>query len=176
MTGSWAAFFAMTGTSAASLTGLMFVVITLVQRQERLQSTMQDGVETFSSPNVVHFCIALLVSAILAAPWSERTAPEVLLVLAALYGLVYAARVLLRMARLGIGYLPDVEDWFWYAVFPLLVYVALLAGAVLLGIAAQRALYVVGGATVALVFVGIRNSWDTVTYITLQEARERSQR
>src|SRR5947199_7968 len=38
------------------------------------------------------------------------------------------------------------------------------------------ALYIVGGATLLLVFVGIHNAWDTVTYVTLQRAREHKAR
>jgi hypothetical protein len=58
----------MAGSSAAALTGLMFVVITLVSGTERLRQS-PDGISTFSTPTVVHFCAALLVSAVLSAPW-----------------------------------------------------------------------------------------------------------
>ena len=34
--------------------------------------------------------------------------------------------------------------------------------------------YVIGGgAALLLVFIGIHNAWDTVTYVTLERARER---
>jgi len=33
-------------------------------------------------------------------------------------------------------------------------------------------LFIVGGAALLLVFIGIHNAWDTVTYVTLERARE----
>ncbi|MBV8117920.1 MAG: hypothetical protein JOZ01_08060, partial [Candidatus Eremiobacteraeota bacterium] len=68
----WGSFYVMTGSSAAALTGLMFVVITLVMGTQRLTQS-RDGVSTFSTPTVVHFCSALFVSALLAAPWHALT-------------------------------------------------------------------------------------------------------
>ena len=56
----------MTGSSAAALTGLMFVVITLVTGQDHTGSR-DEGINTFSTPTVMHFCAALLISAILSA-------------------------------------------------------------------------------------------------------------
>ena len=40
---------------------------------------------------------------------------------------------------------------------------------------ARENFYVIGGASVALLFIGIHNSWDTVTYqlLTRQELRRR---
>jgi hypothetical protein len=48
-----------------------------------------------------HFCGALLVSAILSAPWHARLGPAVLLGLTGVYGNIYAARTLRRMSRVG---------------------------------------------------------------------------
>jgi hypothetical protein len=177
-TAPWAAFYAITGTGAASLTGLTFVVITLVAQQERLQRNLQDGVETFTSPTVVHFCAALLVSGILAAPWRSPAGPEVLLVLTSMYGVIFAARVLMRMAKMSVraSYLPGFDDWFWYTITPLATYLTLLVGAAMLGFAPEAALYVLGAAAIALIFIGIRNSWDTVTFVTMEAARERTKR
>ena len=116
----------MIGSSSAALTGLMFVVITLVTNVEATKRT-QDGVSTFSTPTVTHFCAALYVSAIFIAPWQTLIRPAVLLGLAGLYGVVYVARVTFRAKRLT-GYTPDIEDWAWYNVVPFLAYGAILAG------------------------------------------------
>ena len=81
----WSSFYIMTGSSAAALTGLMFVVITLVRRAGADGSgASQDGVSAFSTPTVLHFCVALLVSAILVAPWHVLVVPSVLIGLAGL--------------------------------------------------------------------------------------------
>ncbi len=161
----WVTFYVMTGTAAASLTGLMFVVITLVTQIERLRKN-PDGISTYSTPTVVHFCVALFVSAVLAVPWHALAPATVLLALAGLYGLVYVVRVTYRSARLT-AYRPDLEDWAWYSVLPFVGYGALLAGAIALLSAPQRALFALAGGVVVLIFCGIRNAWDVVTFLVV---------
>jgi len=158
----------MTGSSAAALTGLMFIVITLVTGTQRRRST-SDGLSTFSTPTVVHFSAALLISAALCAPWRSLVHPGVVLGLTGICGVVYAVRLMRRTSRLSV-YTPDVEDWAWYTILPLVAYCAVLGGAIVLPFAPVNALFAIGGGVGVLIFVGIRNSWDIVTYIAVQEA------
>jgi hypothetical protein len=58
----WANFYVIIGSSAGALTGLQFVVITLIA-QARRPASRQD-LRAFGTPAVVHFCAALLVSAV----------------------------------------------------------------------------------------------------------------
>ena len=164
---AWSTYYTITGSSAAALTGLMFIVITLVAGQERVVKNMRDGVETFSSPTVVHFCAALLVSAILAAPWRSLTSPGIMLALVGLCGIVYAARVLFRMAQ-ATAYHAEFDDWLWYALTPMVAYVAILGAAVAVFVYPSLGLYALAGATIALIFMGIRNAWDVVTFIAVE--------
>jgi hypothetical protein len=156
----------MTGSAAAALTGLMFVVISLVTRSERGPEATRDGVTVFSSPTVLHFAGALLVSAILSAPWRSLTPPAVLLGLAGAYGLVHVLRMALRAKRLSM-YTPDREDWVWYTLLPSLAYGSVLGGAVALCGAPFQGLFALGAGVVVLIFIGIRNAWDVVTFITI---------
>jgi hypothetical protein len=161
----WSNFYIMTGSAAASLTGLMFVVITLVTGAERLRKA-PDGISTFSTPTVVHFCAVLLVSAILNAPWHSLVYPATLLGLVGVCGVVYVLRVMSRTKRLSV-YRPDMEDWTWYTVLPFVAYGAVLAGAIVLSAIPVEALFVLAGGVVFLIFIGIRNAWDIVTYIAV---------
>jgi hypothetical protein len=163
----WSGFYVMTGSSAAALIGLMFVVITLVTRSERPVRT-QDGLATFSTPTVLHFCSALLVSAILNAPWRSAILPAVLIGLGGLYGVVYVLRVVYRTKRLT-AYTPDVEDWIWYSILPFGAYGAILGGAIALLAAPGEALFVVAAGVVLLIFIGIRNAWDVVTFLVTSQ-------
>jgi hypothetical protein len=158
----WSSFYVMTGSSAAALVGLMFVVIALVTGLERRTST--DGVSAFSTPTVMHFAAALLVSAILVAPWRVLIHPAALLGFAGLYGLVYLTRVIDRTRRLT-AYNPDLEDWIWYTILPLVAYGTLLAGAIVLPIFPVQALFTLAGGVALLIVIGIRNAWDVVTFI-----------
>jgi hypothetical protein len=172
--GVWDNFYVITGSSAAALTGLMFVVITLVAGQERLRAGGRDGVETFSSPTVVHFCAALLISGILSAPWNSLLGPNVMLALTGAYGLIYAGRVTVRMGRVSV-YSPEFDDWLWFAITPLLGYAALFVAALLLVAFTKQALFAIAASTMLLIFVGIRNAWDTVTYIAFFDPVARRQ-
>jgi hypothetical protein len=91
----WSSFYILTGTAAAGLIGLMFVVITLVTGTERARKS-PDGISTFSTPTVVHFGAALFASALLVVPWHSLLAPVVLLGLAGLCGVAYVVGFLGR--------------------------------------------------------------------------------
>ena len=64
----WETFYVIVGSSAGALTGLQFVVLTLISESGILGSS-GEALSAFGSPNVVHFCAALLVSAIFSVPW-----------------------------------------------------------------------------------------------------------
>jgi hypothetical protein len=163
---AWSNFYVIIGSSAAALTGLMFVVITLVAGRPR--ATTEDGLATFSTPTVVHFCAALLVSAILAAPWRSLVYPAVLLGITGLYGVVYVAALMLRTKRLTT-YRAETEDWVWYSILPFVAYAAVVVVAALLP-TVPAALFVLGGAALLLIFVGIHNAWDVVTFLAVDLA------
>ncbi len=162
---AWASFYTMTGSSAAALTGLMFVVISLITARERTEGT-HDGIATFSTPTVMHFAAALLVSAVLIAPWSSLIYPGAAAALIGLYGVVYIVRIAYRAKRLTV-YRADLEDWAWYTILPFVADGAIVAGGIALAAVPAHALFVLAGGVVLLIFIGIRNAWDVVTYITV---------
>jgi hypothetical protein len=168
--GPWSNFYIMAGSSAGALTGLMFVVMTLVAGVERSQRN-QDGISTFSTPTVAHFGSALLVSAILSAPWGSLVYPAVLLGLASLYAVAYVVRVWFRTKRFT-AYRPDLEDWVWYSVLPLVAYLAILVGAFMLPAIPVNALFALAAGVLLLIFIGIRNAWDVVTFLAVKDPGE----
>src|SRR5437868_5517328 len=124
---AWQNFYVIIGSSAASLTGLMFVVITLIAGARVRGSS--GGLAAFGSPTVVHFGIALLVAAILSAPWQVLWNAGLLLGLCGRFGVTYAV-IVLRRARRQTDYQPVLEDCLWHTVFPLISYTALVAAAI----------------------------------------------
>ena len=79
--------------------------------------------------------------------------------------------IVLRRARRLTGYQPVLEDWLWYTVFPLVSYTALLVAAIVLPGNPAPALFVIGAGTVLLLFTGIHNAWDTVTYLAIERSQ-----
>ena len=165
---TWENFYVIIGSSAATLTGLMFVVITLIAGIQQRRSS--GSIAAFGSPTVVHFCVALLVAAILSAPWQVLWNAGLLLGLCGLGGVIYVV-IVVRRARHQTDYQPVLEDWLWHTVFPLVSYTALLVAAIVLPGNPAPALFVIGAATVLLLFIGIHNAWDTVTYLAIERSQ-----
>jgi len=118
----WGNFYLITGTAAAALTGLQFVVQTLLASDRLRPVTDNDtegGIAAFGTPTVVHFALALLISAVVCAPWAEYGGLRAILGVLGAGALGYSAVVLRRAA------------------------------------------------TLILIFVGVHNAWDTVTYLTI---------
>lgn len=172
----WTNFYVIVGSSAGALTGLQFVVIALIAEARAASSMLV--LRAFASPTVVHFCAALLVSAILAAPWSSVSSAAICVAVTGGAGVIYALLVV-RHARRQQGYSPDAEDWFWYVMLPLATYATMFAAGVTLAWH-SGALFVIAATTLSLLFNGIHNAWDTVTYVGVvqrikrQEAEKRS--
>jgi hypothetical protein len=165
---AWESFYVIVGSSAAALTGLQFVVIALMAETRRHSSTRE--IDAFATPTIVHFCAVLLVSAILSAPWPAASTAGVALGICGCLGVGYVTVVSVR-ARRQTGYDPVAEDWVWHVVLPLLAYAALVAAAVEFGRYFVAALFVVAAMALLLLFIGIHNAWDTVTYIALDHVQ-----
>jgi hypothetical protein len=163
----WESFYVIVGSSAAALTGLQFVVITLIAQIERRGS--ENELAAFGTPTVVHFCLALLVSATLSAPWRDLGSAALALGAIGLGGLLYAA-IVIRRARRSRGYQPVFEDWLWHTILPVVAYGALVASAIALSAAHPGAMFLVGAVTLLLVYIGIHNAWDTVTWLAVSRA------
>ena len=68
----WDSFYVIVGSAAGALIGLQFVVLTLIAERPPLRAA--DAGAAFATPTIVHFGTALLLSAILRAPW-QAAAP-----------------------------------------------------------------------------------------------------
>jgi hypothetical protein len=166
---TWSNFYVIIGSSAGTLTGLTFVSITLVAgRREGIQ---REGLNAFTTPIVVHFAAALLTSAFLSAPWRALGPVALVLGLVSLAGLAYSAMVVRRI-RGRFDYRAEWDDWLWYAVLPLSAYTVLLVSAILLPSHPMPALFVTAAGLILLLFIGIRNAWDIVTYVALEILRQ----
>jgi hypothetical protein len=162
---SWQNFYVIVGSSAGALTGLQFVVITLIA-DARVASSMRE-IRAFGSPTTVHFCMPLLVSAVLSCPWHTVTGLVFALGACGIGGVGYTLSAI-RHAKQQTGYQPEWDDWMWYGWLPPVVYAALAASAFAVAKNTTSGLFFVAIVTLALLFLGIHNSWDTVTYLAIR--------
>jgi hypothetical protein len=164
---AWETFFFLIGSSAAALTGLQFVVIALIAESRRRATTRE--IQAFSTPTIVHFAGVLLVCAILSAPWHSLSPVAVILGVCGGVGIAYTL-VVIKRARSQSTYRVVGEDWLWHVVLPFISYVVLLVSAILFTAHVHRVLFAIGASVLLLLFVGLHNAWDTVTYIMVELA------
>ncbi len=165
---SWESFYVIVGSSAGALTGLQFVVMALIADTRRRPSATQIG--AFSTPNILHFCAVLLLSAVLSAPWSELTGVALIVGAVGAIGIGYVGLVFSRTRRQQ-DYTPVFEDWLWHVALPLFSYVLLLISSFMLAPQSTVALFIIGATSLVLMFAGIHNAWDTVTFIVTDLSR-----
>lgn len=167
----WGNFYVIVGSSAGALIGLQFVVMTLIDNQPIAGDDAQAG-DAFTTPSVVHFGVVLLLSAVGSAPWNGIGTVAVLWGLVGLSGVVYVVRVARRM-RLQTTYLPVFEDRLFHVLLPFAAYATLAVSAYAARSHPRSALFFVGAAALLLLFIGIHNAWDTVTYHVFEKRREK---
>jgi hypothetical protein len=166
----WDNFYVIVGSAAAGLTGLTFVVIALVADSRRVN---EIGLHTFITPTVVHFATVLALSAFLCVPRQTLLSVGIGLGIVGLGGLIYSAVIAVNMHYKMGAYVPVLEDWVWHVLLPALTYGALCALAWLIQSRPELAEYGIGGAAIALLFIGIHNAWDIAIYTSLRKHEEK---
>jgi hypothetical protein len=164
----WESFYVIVGSSAAALTGLQFVVIALGADSRAIgeEKTMQ----AFGTPTVVHFCVVLLIAALLSTPGHTANTLGLSVSLLGVVGVVYACWVM-RQARRQTGYAPVFEDWLFHAGLPILAYLSLLIAGLIAFRNPAEALYVIAGVSLLLLYVGIHNAWDAAVYMSARKGK-----
>jgi hypothetical protein len=170
----WDSFYVIVGSSAGALIGLQFVVMALVA--ENPPEGVAAGSAAFSTPNVVHFSVVLLLSALVRVPWPAMAPAAILWCLTGLGGIVYSLIVARRM-RVQVVYKPVFEDWLFHSLLPLSAYGILTVSALAAPSHVQEALFGIGTAALVLLFIAIHNAWDAVSYhITVNLSGKKTKR
>jgi hypothetical protein len=147
----WANFYVITGSAAAGLTGLTFVVIALASD---LQRASTGGLRAFVMPHLSVMNLSIGFGTGGAA------------------GLIYLAITAMRMLEVSKSYVPVLEDWLGHTILPALAYAAVFTVAFTIARRPEQSLYAVAAASLLLLFVGIHNCWDTAVWNTTRKERE----
>ena len=159
---AWNSFFIIVGSSAGALIGLQFVVMAL--NADRSSPHAAEAGPAFATPTIVHFGAVLLLSAVQSAPWQEVTFVAAILDLMGLSGVVYIFTVARQMG-VQTEYEPEFGELVVYALLPLAAYAMLALSAFMALSLTREALFGIGAAALLLLFIGIHNAWDSVTYL-----------
>ena len=157
----WESFYIIVGPSAGALIGLQFVVLTLIGDRPSLR--IAEAGAAFITPMIVHYELVLFLSALLLAPWHSILPISIIWGVVGFVGFVYECVVVRRMLKQA-AYRLGFEDWLFYVVLPFLCYFVLMLSPFAALAHEREAVFAVGAATVLMLFAGIHNSWDTVSY------------
>jgi hypothetical protein len=113
----------------------------------------------------------LLLSAVGSAPWDGIAFVAVLWGLVGIAGIPYVVLVA-RRVRSQTAYQAVFEDRLFHVLLPLAAYATLAASACVAYPYPRPALFLVGAASLLLLFIGIHNAWDTVTYHVFGKGQE----
>jgi hypothetical protein len=157
----WDNFYVITGSAAAGLTGLTFVVIAIASDAKRIN---MNALRVYVTPTIVHFSTVLALAAYVSMPHQGVTTLSLGFGAAGAAGLLYAAFIAASIGRLGGTYIPVAEDYTWNAVLPAMVYGTLLAIAFFIWRWPEQCMYAAAAASLLLMFVGIHNAWDIAVW------------
>ena len=74
--------------------------------------------------------------------------------------------------RVQTAYKPEFEDWLFHVLLPIAAYITLVVSAYAARSHLREALFGVGAAVLLLLFIGIHNAWDAVTYHVFVKKQE----
>ena len=160
---SWQNFYVIVGSSAGALIGLQFVVLTLIAQRPITGVNVAHGSAAYATPTIVHFGTVLLLSGLMTAPWSGISSVATLWGFVGVLGVVYSLLIAWRM-RKQTAYRPVMEDWIIPFVLPATAYAMLAVAAYAATSSLRQALFGIAASALVLLFTGIHNAWDGVTY------------
>jgi hypothetical protein len=168
----WHEFFLLCGTAAVTLTGALFVVISL--GPSIIASQNATGVKAFISPNALHFTVVLVVSHALLASAIPPDATGWLLCVGGLLSLLHlwSTRAPRQWRENGLSAM----DFIWYIILPNLAYALVLAEGVAVLRDDARAVSAIAATMVFMLVIGIRNAWDLAVWMPQQEKLPPEQR
>ncbi|HEX4824199.1 MAG TPA: hypothetical protein VFV19_07780 [Candidatus Polarisedimenticolaceae bacterium] len=164
---TWDNFYVIVGGAAAALIGVQFVVIALVSGLST--QVTAESIAAFATPSVVHLTGALVLSALMTAPFASPSPRAMTIGLFGIAGIVYAAIVIRRTKRQTV-YRPVFEDWLWHTLLPFGSYVLLVIAALV--ITRGWGAYAVAAVSLGLLLIGIHNAWDSMTHMLVKSRTE----
>ena len=167
----WDNFLVIAGSSAAALTGLTFIVITLVGEGGRVNP---NGLKVFITPTIVHFTVVLASCALLSMPHHTPLSLCVSFAVGGILGLIYTAAIATSISGMSGAYVPVHEDWIWNVILPAVAYGTWLGAGVSIWHAPGASLYAAAAVLVLLMLIGIHNAWDIAVWNSTRQEREGS--
>ena len=169
MFAGWVNFYLMVGQAAATLIGLLFVIVTL---GAALGARFRRMADVFVTPTLVHFAAVFVIAMMVLIPDGFRTLALLCLLVGGLSGLAYVIALGGRVFSSGV--LEPSDYWARLAFVPLpaLAYLLIVAGSVMALAGRPESILCLGAAATILLVVGIRNAWAMALFAVVTGTRE----
>ncbi len=159
--GRWMNFYMLVGAAAATLIGLLFVVISLVTGGAAKPTAIDAAkgramIRTYLTPTVLYFATVLCLAALLTFPDHTRFSAALCICVVGVLGLLYSSSTLLNDGTRGYYKRLDLIN---YQGLPFLAYGLLILSGILLLHDARYSLTLAASDMLLLLALGIRNSW-----------------
>jgi hypothetical protein len=168
---SWTNFFTLTGSSAATLLGLLFVVVTL--GTDLSTSRKLDVARASMTPALYSFAGVLVQSMVVQVPWHSNLPSGVIFVVLGIVGIIYRINAVRVRSRLHLRAIQGRVDWIFHNAVPVAASAILISGGAGLIAGAAFAPFAVAGCSTLLLVSGIYRSWGET--LALIGTRDKSQ-
>jgi len=164
----WNDFFFLCGSSAAGLTGLMFIAVTFGSKFVTKESLAQ--VNVFLSPVCFHFIQVFFLCCIAEIPVSNTKPLGAIILLSSAWRSIKLIRTIKQM-KITSRHDAEIEgsDWMICVYLPVIAFAALIGSGV--GFIfqsqwqAQWAIYIFSTCLLALLFIGALGAWEMLIWI-----------
>jgi hypothetical protein len=169
----WVNYYVLMGAAAATLIGLLFVVISLVAggNAKATASEVDEArakIRVYLTPTVVYFATVLCLAALLTFPNHTRLTAALCICIAGVPGILYSGSALVGGDAKAYSRRRDLIN---YQGLPLLAYGLLVLSGILLFHEVRRALTLAAIGMLLLLGIGIRNSWAiAITMVVITRA------
>jgi hypothetical protein len=161
---SWSEFFFLCGSSAAALTGLMFIAVTFASRLITLEKLAYA--EAFFSPIAYHFIQAFILCCVPLIPTAGAKSIGATIVITTIVRSFQLIQTF-RLTRLGEKESLDIElsDWILGVVLPGANYVLFFVTAALYFAGSSAATTLFAVAILLLLVLALRRAWEMLLWV-----------
>jgi len=165
VTDQWWNFFYLCGSSAATLTGLTFVAVTL--GSTLIKKDNLEQINIYISPICFHFIHVFFLCCIMAVPGTNPTLIAGAAILSALWRLTKMPRAysVVHAGAKKDDTEIDISDWVTVLLLPTTVYLALIVTGIGFLLDKPWAIYILAASCLALLLGSARGAWDTLVWI-----------
>jgi hypothetical protein len=159
----WQNFYLLMGGASATLTGLLFVAVSL--STHRIVGEHAENISIFVTPTLTLFVSVLSTAALMVIPTQTRLSLSLMLVLLGAIGLSYSTRILRRMITHSTPQIIALPHLIWHGLLPVISYLLTLGAGFWFFGGSSEALNAVALAILILLIAAIKNAWELMLWI-----------